>query len=165
MNSERPSSENKSWTENLQKVLDSYDYGQSYRENVFDCSNTSQICWSILQGKGYDARLMMSYKGHPLDPHMWVVVRYPYEAERYVAIEATNTDKSKKLIHLGMITMKDDYYKGIMYNTSAQFSWLHPEEGNRQQLIIENIIQEYNFKTFKIRCLRLFLFLLCPLQS
>ncbi|MFB3765936.1 MAG: hypothetical protein ACE14P_11920 [Methanotrichaceae archaeon] len=125
----KPSSENKSWDENLQKVLDSYDYGKSYRESVFDCSNTSQVCWSILEGKGYDARLMMSYKGHPLDPHMWVAVRYPYEKERYVAVEATNTDKNKKLIHVGIITMRDDYYKGIMYNTSAQFSWLHPEEG------------------------------------
>ncbi|MGA9099233.1 MAG: hypothetical protein WB392_09910 [Methanotrichaceae archaeon] len=125
----QPSSENKSWLKDLQKVLDSYNYGQSYRENVFDCSNTSQICWSILREKGYDARLMMSYKGHPLDPHMWVVVRYPYEAERYVAIEATNTDKNKNLVRLGTIAMKDDYYRGIMYNTSAQFSWLHPEEG------------------------------------
>lgn len=125
----RPSSENKSWLEDLQKFLESYDYSQSFRENVFDCSNTSQICWSILQGKGYDARIMISYNGHPLDSYMWVVVRYPYEAESYVAIDATITDKNEKLIHLGRITMKDDHYKGIMYNTSAQFSWLHPEEG------------------------------------
>jgi len=125
----QPSSENKSWDEDLQKVLDSYDYGKSYRVNVFDCSNTSQICWSILSGKGYDAKIMMSYKGHPLDPHMWVEVRYPYETERYVAVEATNTDRSKNLVHLGTIVMKEDYYRGIMYNTSAQFSRLHPEEG------------------------------------
>lgn len=125
----QPSSINRSWSESLQEVLDSREYGKNYKENVFDCSNTSQICWSILSGKGYDARILMSYKGHPLDPHMWVVVRYPYEKDRYVAVEATNTDKSKRLIHLGRITEKDDYYKGIMYNTSAQFSRLHPEEG------------------------------------
>ncbi len=124
-----PSSENRSWIKNLQNILDSYDYEKSYLENVFDCSNISQICWSILQRKGYDARLMMSYKGHPLDPHMWIVVKYPYEAERYVAVEATNTDKNKKLVHLGIVTTKEKYYKGIMYNSSAQFSRLHPEEG------------------------------------
>lgn len=125
----QPSSDNRSWMEDLQKALDSHDYEKSYKENVFDCSNASQICWSILQAKGYDARLMMSYKGHPLDPHMWVVVRYPYEAERYVAVEATNTNKNKNLVHLGKIATKDDYSRGIMYNTSAQFSRLHPEEG------------------------------------
>lgn len=125
----QPSVKNQSWIGGLQDILDSRDYRQIYRENVFDCSNTSQICWSILQGEGYDVRLMMSYKGHPLDPHMWIVVRYPYETERYVAVEATNTNKGKKLLHLGKIATDGDHYNGIMYNSSAQFSRLHPEEG------------------------------------
>jgi hypothetical protein len=125
----QPSSENKTWIDDLQKVLDGYNYEKSYKENVFDCSNTSQICWSILQGKGYDARPMMSYKGHPLDPHMWVAVKYPYGAERWVAVETANTDMNKRLVHLGRTTTKEDYYRGIMYNSSQQFSRLHPEEG------------------------------------
>lgn len=126
---EGPSEENESWTEDLQNTLNGYDYGERYQENVFDCSNTAQTCWSILQGKGYDARLMMSWKGHPLGPHMWVVVRYPYEEERYVPVETANTDGRMRLVHLGHVVGKDDYYRGIMYNSSAQYSRLHPEEG------------------------------------
>ena len=124
-----PAQENKTWTDELQSVLDGYSYPEKYQENVFDCSNTSQICWALLESKGYDARLMFSYKDHPLGKHMWVVVRYPYEDEGYVAVEATNTNGNGDLLHLGRVVLKDDYFKGIMYNTSMQFSWLHPEEG------------------------------------
>jgi hypothetical protein len=60
---------------------------------------------------------------------MWVVVKYPNEADRYVAVETANTDPSKKLVHLGKIVEDSDYFKGIMYNSSAQFSGMHPEEG------------------------------------
>lgn len=125
----QPSIENKSWEGNLQKILDGYNYSQSYRNHVFDCSNTSQICWSILQSKGYDARLMWRSSGYSADSHMWIVVRYPYETERYVAVEATNTDENDKLLHLGTITMNKDHYYGIMFNSSVQFSKLRPNEG------------------------------------
>lgn len=118
-----------SWLGDLEEVLDSYDYDKDYKENVFDCSNTSQICWSVLQGKGYDARLMMSWNGQPLGPHMWVVVGYPLEDESYVAVETANTNGHMELVHLGRVVKDDDYYRGIMYNTSAQYSRLHPEEG------------------------------------
>lgn len=124
-----PAEVNSTWTDELQRVLDGYSYPKKYQENVFDCSNTSQICWSILKSKGYDARLMFSDTTHPLGRHMWVVVRYPYEDDRYVAIEATITDGDGYLLHLGRVTLKDAYFKGIMYNTSMQFSWLHPDEG------------------------------------
>jgi len=124
-----PAETNQSWLDGLREVLDSYDYDKYYEENVFDCSNTAQICWSLLQQKGYDAKLMMSYKGHPLDPHMWVVVKTPYEAERFVAVETANTDENKRLVHLGRVVTDAAYFKGIMYNSSAQFSRLHPEEG------------------------------------
>lgn len=125
----QPSDVDESWEESLQKVLEGYDYDEHYQENVFDCSNTAQICWSVLQGKGYDARLMMSWKGHPLGPHLWVVVPYPYEEGRYVAVETANTDGDMKLVHLGKVATDNDYYRGIMYNSSAQYSRLHPEEG------------------------------------
>jgi hypothetical protein len=129
-----PEEASQSWLDDLMDVLESYDYGEYYEENVFDCSNTAQVSWSLLQQKGYDARLMMSYAGHPLDPHMWVVVKYPDEADRFVAVETANTDSSKKLVHLGKIVNDSDYFRGIMYNTSVQFSRLHPEEG----IIFEN---------------------------
>jgi hypothetical protein len=129
-----PEEASQSWLDNLTDVLDSYEYDKYYEENVFDCSNTAQVSWSLLQQKGHDARLMMSYAGHPLDPHMWVVVKYPNEADRFVAVETANTDSRKKLVHLGKIVNDSDYFKGIMYNSSAQFSRLHPEEG----IIFEN---------------------------
>lgn len=124
-----PAGVNSTWTDELQRVLDGYSYPKKYQENVFDCSNTSQICWAILKSKGYDAKLMFSDTNHPLGRHMWVVVRYPYEDNRYVAIEATITNGIGDLTHLGRVILKDAYFKGIMYNTSMQFSWLHPEEG------------------------------------
>lgn len=124
-----PVKENKTWMNELQSVLDNYSYPKKYQENVFDCSNTSQICWAFLKDKGCDAKLMFSYRDHPLGKHMWVVVRYPYEDDRYVAVEATNTNGNGDLLHLGRVVLKEDYLKGIMYNTSKQFSWLHPEEG------------------------------------
>ena len=123
-----------SWMKDLNRTLDELEFSQSYRENVFDCSNTSQIVWSVLEGKGYQARLMMSYKGHPLDPHLWVAVLYPFQRECYVAVETATTDQastgpSKRLVHLGRVTTEDKYYTGIMYNSSQQYSRLHPEEG------------------------------------
>jgi hypothetical protein len=34
-------------------------------------------------------------------------------------------------VHLGKIVNDSDYFQGIMYNSSAQFSRMHPEEGIR----------------------------------
>lgn len=124
-----PDQINSSWLYGLQSTLNSHNYSMKYQENIFDCSNTSQICWALLEDKGYDARLMLSYKDHPLGQHMWVVVRYPYEGKSYVAVEATNTNGNSDLVHLGKVTWDDEYYYGIMYNASLQYSWLHPEEG------------------------------------
>ncbi|MDD1741833.1 MAG: hypothetical protein LUQ47_00735 [Methanotrichaceae archaeon] len=45
-------------------------------------------------------RLMMSYKCNPLDPLIWVVVKYPNKSERYIVIETANTDRTKILMHL-----------------------------------------------------------------
>jgi len=126
---ERPNQVNQSWADELQGTLDSYSYQRKYQENIFDCSNTSQISWAFLEAKGYDARLMFSYKDHPLGQHMWVVVRYPYEEESYVVVEATNANGKSDFMHLGKLTFDDKYYHGIMFNTSMQYSWLHPEEG------------------------------------
>ena len=72
---------------------------------------------------------MLSYKGHPLEEHMWVVVEAPNEKGRYVAIETANVDENKRLVNLGRVVSDEAYFRGIMYNTSEQFSRLHPEEG------------------------------------
>jgi hypothetical protein len=72
---------------------------------------------------------MLSYKGHPIEDHMWVVVETPHEKDRYVAIETANVDEKKWLLNLGRVVTDEAYFQGIMYNTSAQFSWMHPEEG------------------------------------
>lgn len=124
-----PVQANSGWLDRLKSILNGQSYPKKYQENIFDCSNTSQICWALLEAKGYDARLMFTYKDNLLGQHMWVVIRYPYEDESYVAVEATNTNGNSDLIHLGKVTWDDEYYYGIMYNTSMQYSWLHPEEG------------------------------------
>ncbi len=140
---EAPAEINQSWLGGLQEVLESYDYTKYYEEDVFDCSDTAQICWNVLQQKGYDARLMMSYKGHPLDPHMWVMVRCPDRLNGYVALETANTDQNKRLVHLGRVVTDKDYFKGIMYNSTMQFSRLHPEEAmelaSRKQAVLRNL--------------------------
>jgi hypothetical protein len=127
--SDTDSDEYVSWRDDLKKVLEGHSYDERYQENVFDCSNTAQICWSVLSSKGYDAHLMMSWKGQPLGAHLWVAVRYTPERERYVAVETANTNDHMELVHLGRIVADEDYYRGIMYNSSAQYSRLHPEEG------------------------------------
>jgi hypothetical protein len=126
---QKPDNLDQTWLDGLETVLVEYDYGKVYQENIFDCSNTTQMAWSVLKSRGFDARLMMSYKGHPLDPHMWIVVKYPYEPERYIALETANTDRTKILMHLGRIVQDEEFYKGIMYNTSIQYSRLNPNEG------------------------------------
>jgi len=57
------------------------------------------------------------------------VVRYPYEVDGYVAVETANTDEKKRLVHLGKVVTDAAYLEGVMYNSSAQFSRLHPVEG------------------------------------
>lgn len=118
-----------SWLKGLRDVLKSHEYRRYYEKDIFDCSSTTQICWSTLTEKGYDARLMLSYKGHPLKDHMWIVVEAPYEKGRYVAIETANVDEKMWLVNLGRVVADKEYFRGIMYNSSAQFSWMHPDEG------------------------------------
>jgi len=116
------------WVDCLARLLQGHSYTDYYQDNVFDCSNTSQICWAILRQNGYDSRLMVSYQGHPLEDHMWVVVRVPGSEERYLAVEATTT-RGREIPVLGRIERKEQYYYGVMYDTSVQYSMLHPEDG------------------------------------
>jgi hypothetical protein len=128
MNLKRATNIDPAWLENLKGFLESYNYIEAYQEGIFDCSNTAQIAWSLLKDNGYDARLMMSWNTHPLGEHLWVVLTYPEEADSYLAIETANTENNK-LNFLGQVVEGAQYYHGIMYNSSNQFSRLHPEEG------------------------------------
>lgn len=124
----RPKEINSTWQQELQSILDSYEYPEKYQKDVFDCSDTAQICCELLESKGYDARLMMAWEEHPLGNHLWVVVSYPDQAGTNVTVETAITNGDQELIHLGKITAEDNYLKGIMYNSSKHFSRLHPEE-------------------------------------
>ncbi|NPV62012.1 MAG: hypothetical protein HPY61_05170 [Methanotrichaceae archaeon] len=125
----RPEKIDSAWQQELQDILQGYGYGENYQENSFDCSDTAQICCELLQSRGYDARLMMGWEGHPLGKHLWVVVSYPDEPGTYLAVETANVDGDRKLVNLGKIVEDRGYFEGIMYNSRAQFSRLHAEEG------------------------------------
>ncbi|MCJ7443856.1 MAG: hypothetical protein MUO26_04895 [Methanotrichaceae archaeon] len=129
VNLNKPMNIDRDWKEGLETLLESFDYNKTYQEGFFDCSNTAQMSWSLLKNYGYDVRLMMGWKKHPLGEHLWIVVTYPNEHDSYVAIETANTDENKKLNYLGKIIMDEKYHYGIMYNSSTQYSRLHPEEG------------------------------------
>lgn len=119
-----PGNVDSTWNIELASLIEGYRYPYEYEEDVFDCSNTSQICWAFLEDNGYDAALMTSYEGHPLDPHMWVVIRYD---DGYIALETAVVENS--IIEFAKIVQKDEYYKGIMYNSSVHYSECYPEEG------------------------------------
>jgi len=78
----------------------------------------------LLEGARYDASLMTGYEGHPLWDRVWVVVKYP-ESDGYVAVETLGGCGAG----LGNVVFEEVYGEGIMYNTSLQYSHLHPEIG------------------------------------
>ncbi|MCX8207300.1 MAG: hypothetical protein N3G75_05645 [Methanothrix sp.] len=110
----------------LENILAEHSYIPRYREGRFDCSNASQVCWSLLKGMGYDAYLMVGTKDHPLGEHMWVVVR---TEKGYIAIESAMVGSAQNFLKLGSIKSDAAYYKGVMYNSSVHYSLLNPEEG------------------------------------
>ncbi|MCQ8903746.1 MAG: hypothetical protein NQU42_06605 [Methanothrix sp.] len=110
----------------LERILGEHTYIPRYSEDGFDCSNASQVCWSFLKGLGYDAYLMVGARDHPLGEHMWVVVRTDHG---YTAIECAVVGSSQNFVNLGSIKSEADYYRGVMYNSSVQYSLLNPAEG------------------------------------
>ena len=118
------------WVRKLEDLIKKNNYKHKYyQENAFVCANTSQILWATLRSNGYDSRIMTGYEGHPLGDHMWVVIKYPNEKEVFIAMEATASDERGRLISLGEIVWSCEYYFGIMYMSSQQFSTLHPKQG------------------------------------
>ena len=111
---------NLNWTLGLRDLLD----GCRYSQNDHDPVNRSQVCWAVLHRHDYGAKIMTGYEGHPLHPHMWVVVKHP-GGDGYVAVETMAEGPSR----LGRIAVAGEYYQGIMYNSSVHYTHLHPERG------------------------------------
>ncbi len=118
--------ENLSDHSDLDKLLKEYGYMSKYGAGSFDCSNTSQVCWSFLEGNGYDAYLLVGAEDHPLGEHMWVVVK---REQGYIAVETAEIRETGDFIGLGRIKSDPVYYSGIMYDSSIHYSMLNPEEG------------------------------------
>jgi len=110
------------WSMRLRDLLELYSYARE--ESQPDYAGASQVCWALLEGARYDASLMTGYEGHPLWDRVWVVVKYP-ESDGYVAVETLGGCGAG----LGNVVFEEVYGEGIMYNTSLQYSHLHPEIG------------------------------------
>ena len=110
------------WSMGLRDLLELYSYARE--ESQPDYARASQVCWALLEGDGYDASLMTGYEGHTLGDRVWVVVKYP-GSDGYVAVETLGGCGAG----IGEIVFEDVYCEGIMYNTSLQYSYLHPESG------------------------------------
>jgi hypothetical protein len=54
----------------IQKLLDNHPYNQTYKANVFDCSNMSQITAQFLQADGYHTSVI----GDDVNHHAWAMV-------------------------------------------------------------------------------------------
>ncbi len=114
---------NLTWILDLRDLLDLYSYTQE--EPDPGSFHRAQVCWALLKREGYDALLVTGYVGHPLYPQMWVVLRHPGD-EGYVAVKTTAVRDRRGL---GEIVSGDEYLEGIAYDTSLQYSCLHPDRG------------------------------------
>lgn len=114
---------NLTWILDLRDLLDLYRYSQEGTDP--GSFQRAQVCWALLKREGYDTRLVTGYEGHPLHPQMWVVVRHPSE-ESHIAVK-TAVDGDHR--GLGEIVCSAERFKGITYETSFQYSCLHPEKG------------------------------------
>ncbi|MDF0590695.1 hypothetical protein [Candidatus Methanocrinis natronophilus] len=118
-----PASEvNLTWILGLRDLLDRHSYvpGGSDPEPF----HRAQICWALLEREGYDALMVTGYEGHPLDTGMWVAVRHPGGGGHLAVAPSSCGDGG-----LGEIVSGAEYLRGIAYETSLQFSCLHPDKG------------------------------------
>lgn len=114
---------NLTWILSLRDLLDLYMYTQEEMDP--GSFLRAQVCWALLKREGYDAWLVTGYEGHPLHPSMWVVVKHPGD-EGYVAVKtAAAGDRGG----LGEIVCYAERFEGIAYETSLQYSCLHPDRG------------------------------------
>ncbi len=113
---------NLTWILGLVDLLDRYSYsGDEPDPGSF---KRSQVCWALLVREGCNARLVAGYQGHPLGQGMWVVVSHP-EGGGYVAVDPATGDGGG----LGEIVSGAGYFEGVAYETSIQYSCLHPDRG------------------------------------
>lgn len=112
---------NLTWILGLVNLLDRYSYTQEGPDP--GSFQRSQVCWALLEREGRDARLLAGYQGHPLGRRMWVVVSHP--GEGYVAVDPAAGDGGG----LGEIVSGAGYFEGVAYETSIQYSCLHPDRG------------------------------------
>ena len=112
---------NLTWILGLEDLLVLYSYSQEESDPGF--FHGAQVCWALLKREGYDALLVTGYEGHPLSQDMWVLVSHP--GEGYLAVKPTTEDG----VGLGEIVNDAEYFDGVAYETSLQYSCLHPDRG------------------------------------
>lgn len=112
---------NLTWILGLENLLELYSYSQEESDPGF--FHEAQVCWAILKREGYDALLMTGYDGHPLIQEMWVVVSHP--GEGHLAVKPATGDGGG----LGEIVSDAERFDGVAYETSLQYSCLHPDLG------------------------------------
>jgi len=114
---------NLTWILDLRDLLDLYSYSQEGTDP--GSFQRAQVCWALLKREGRDAWLLTGYEGHPLHPQMWAVVRHPGD-EGYAAVKMTAAGDRGGL---GEIVCDAEHFEGIAYETSIQYSCLHPDLG------------------------------------
>ena len=112
---------NLTWILGLEGLLELYSYSQE--EPDPGSFHRAQVCWALIEREGHDAVLVTGYEGHPLHPRMWVAVKHPGDLG-YIAVDPGAGDGG-----LGGIVFGAEYFEGVGYETSAQYSCLHPEKG------------------------------------
>jgi len=119
----KPTTEvNLTWILGLRDLLDRYRYSQD--EPGQGSFLRAQVLWALLEREGYDAWLVTGYEGHPLSQEMWVVLSQP--GEGYVAVRPAAAGDGGGL---GVIVSDVERFDGIAYDTSLQYSCLHPDRG------------------------------------
>jgi hypothetical protein len=113
---------NLTWILGLEDLLELYSYSQE--EPDPGSFYGAQVCWALLKREGYDALLVTGYEGHPLRQEMWVVVSHP--GEGHVAVRPAAAGDGGGI---GEIVSDAERFTGIAYETSAQYSCLHPDRG------------------------------------
>lgn len=112
---------NLTWILGLEGLLDRYSYSSDGADPGSFAK--AQVCWALLEREGHDALLMRGCEGHPLHPRMWVIVRHP--GSGHVAVDpGAAGDRG-----LGEIVSGEEWFDGVGYETSLQYSCLHPGEG------------------------------------
>lgn len=113
---------NLTWILGLEDLLELYSYSQEESDPGF--FHEAQVCWALLKREGYDALLVTGYEGHPLSQEMWVVVSHPGEGHLAVRPAASGDGGG-----LGEIVTEAERFDGVAYETSLQYSCLHPDRG------------------------------------